>query len=162
VWKDSAGKDVAVADLWANRLVVVELFRTATWCEFCRRRLLELHDHAAEIEAENVTLVAVSPDPAEVIAAIEKDGLKGKKPFKVRLLSDPKGAQGDKLGVMNPEYATASTKPELYGLPHPTTIVVDQAGVIRFIETHEDYKNRTKVDEIIAAVGRARSPVAPK
>ena len=78
------------------------------------------------------------------------------------LLSDPKGSQGDKLGVMNPEYATASTKPELYGLPHPTTIVVDQAGVIRFIETHEDYKNRTKVDEIIAAVGRARSPVAPK
>ena len=162
VWKDSAGKDVAVADLWANRLLVVELFRTTTWCEFCRRRLFELHDHAGDFEANNVTLVAVSPDPAEVIAAVEKDGLKGKKPFKVRLLSDPRGAQGDKLGVLNPEYAQPSTKPDLFGLPHPTTIVVDQAGVIRFIEMHEDFKNRTKVDEIIAAVGRARSPVAPR
>ena len=80
----------------------------------------------------------------------------------MRLLSDPKGAQGDKLGVMNPEYAQPSTKPDVFGLPHPTTIVIDQAGVIRFIETHEDFKNRTKVDEIIAAVGRARSPVAPR
>ena len=162
VWKDSAGKDVKVADLWVAKPLVIELFRTTTWCEFCRKRLYELHDHAADFEVENVTLVAVSPDTIEKIATVEKDGLKGRKPFKVRLLNDPKGSQADVLGVLNPDTVKPGTAADAFGLPFPTTIIVDETGVIRFIETHQDFKDRTKIDEIIAAVRRIRSPVAPK
>jgi peroxiredoxin len=37
-------------------------------------------------------------------------------------------------------------------IPHPTTIIIDKAGVIRFREMHENYKERTNVENILAAL----------
>jgi peroxiredoxin len=162
VWKDSAGKDVAVADLWAARPLVIELFRTTTWCEFCRKRLYELHDHAKDFESANVSLVAVSPESGDLIAAIEKDGLKGRKPFRVRILADPKGTQADKLNVLNFETVKPGTAADAFGLPHPTTIVVDTKGIIRLFDTHEDFRDRTKLDEIFAVIKRIQATAPPK
>lgn len=37
-------------------------------------------------------------------------------------------------------------------LPHPTTIIIDKTGVIRFREVHENYRERTSVENILAAL----------
>ncbi len=37
-------------------------------------------------------------------------------------------------------------------IPHPTTIVIDKTGVIRFREVHENYKERTSVENILATL----------
>jgi len=37
-------------------------------------------------------------------------------------------------------------------IPHPTTIVIDKTGVIRFREVHENYKERTNVENILAVL----------
>jgi peroxiredoxin len=37
-------------------------------------------------------------------------------------------------------------------IPHPTTIIIDKTGVIRFREVHENYKERTSVENILAAL----------
>jgi peroxiredoxin len=37
-------------------------------------------------------------------------------------------------------------------IPHSTTIIIDKAGVIRFREVHENYKERTSVENILAAL----------
>ncbi len=40
----------------------------------------------------------------------------------------------------------------------PTTVVVDDAGVIRWIDVHPNYTTRSEVPEILAAVDAASSP----
>ncbi len=37
-------------------------------------------------------------------------------------------------------------------IPHPTTIIIDKAGIIRFREVHENYKERTSVENILATL----------
>jgi peroxiredoxin len=37
-------------------------------------------------------------------------------------------------------------------IPHPTTIIIDKTGVIRFREVHENYKERTNVESILATL----------
>jgi peroxiredoxin len=37
-------------------------------------------------------------------------------------------------------------------IPHPTTIIIDKTGVIRFREVHENYRERTGVEKILSAL----------
>ena len=163
VWKDSHGAAFPAANLTADgKIAVLELYRSSTWCQYCAKRLGELHDAYDQIHGEGAEVYAASPDTVERIAEIEKDGFKApggmKKPFKLHVLSDAKtGDAADALGVLNPETVLPNTPAERAGLPFPTTIVVDKDGFITFVDTHSDFKDRTKVDEIIAAVKRARN-----
>jgi peroxiredoxin len=160
VWKDAKGADFPAANLHADgKSVVLELYRSATWCTYCAKRLGELHDAYEEIKAEGAEVFAASPDTVETIAKIEAEGLKApggvRKPFRLKVLSDPKGNAADGLGVLNAETVTPGTSAERFGLPFPTTIVVDRDGFVVFVDTHSDFKDRTKIPEIVAAVKRA-------
>lgn len=37
-------------------------------------------------------------------------------------------------------------------IPHPTTIIIDKIGVIRLREVHENYTERTAVENILSAL----------
>jgi peroxiredoxin len=159
-WKDAAGADFPASKLTAGgKVVVLELYRSSVWCPYCAKRIAELHDAADEIRTEGADLYAASPETVERLVEIDKDGFKApggvKKPLKVKLLVDPKGDAADALGVLNPETVTPGTSADRFGLPFPTTIVLDKDGFVVFVDTHSDFKDRTKVPEIIAAVKRA-------
>ena len=163
VWKDGGGRDVPATSLVGAKVLVIELYRSAVWCPFCQKRLFELHDNADKIAAEDAVMVAASPDTGETIAAIEKDGLKGRKPFRLRLLSDPKGTQADRLGLLNPDTVKAGVRPEAFGLPYPTTIIADEKGIVRFVDVHLDFRDRTKIDVMLAEIRKAHAPaVTPR
>jgi peroxiredoxin len=61
-----------------------------------------------------------------------------------QLLADPGNAVIDRYGVFNPD----GGRP----IPHPTTLVIDQQGVVRwkFIET--DFRIRPTNEDILTAV----------
>jgi peroxiredoxin len=155
-WKDSKGETVSSSSLWASGPVIVELFRSAVWCPFCQKQLFALADAADRFAAEGVAIVAASPDTTETIAKIEKEGLKGKKPFRLRLVSDPKGRMADALGFLNPDSVKEGVRPEAYGLPFPTTIIVDNRGIVRFVKTHRDFRERVTPDEMIEVARKIR------
>ena len=90
------------------------------------------------------------------IAEIEEKGLKGRKPFRLRLLSDTKGNTADALGFLNPDTVREGVRPEAYGLPFPTTIIVDNTGIVRFVKTHRDFRERVTPDEMVAVARRIR------
>ena len=163
VFKDSAGKDVPIASLVGKGVMVIELYRSAVWCNFCRQRLYELDDNQPKFAADNASIVAISPDAPETIAAIEKDkALKSNKPFTLRQLSDPKGAGTDVLGFLNPDAGGPGAAPDAERLPLPTTIVVDERGIVRFVESHLDFRVRTKLDLMLAEVRKAHAgPITP-
>ncbi len=72
----------------------------------------------------------------------EEDGML----IEFQLLADPDHAVIDRYGVFNPE--ATPERP----IPHPTTLVIDKQGVVRwkFIET--DFRIRPTNEDILAAV----------
>jgi peroxiredoxin len=160
-WKDGAGNDVPSESLWAKGPVIIELYRSAVWCNYCQKQIQSLNDAIPQFDAEGITIVAASPDTSETIAKIEKDGTLKGKPFRMRLLSDPKGDTADKLGFLNPETVKKGVPADQFGLPFPTTIIVDNRGVVRFTKTHLDYKVRVKPEEMVAIAKRIRVELTP-
>jgi peroxiredoxin len=59
------------------------------------------------------------------------------------LLSDGNQTAIKTWGIVNPK----SPK-----IPHPTTVVVDGEGVVRYLRQDIDYKKRPPVSEILAAI----------
>ena len=43
-----------------------------------------------------------------------------------------------------------------HGLPMPTVVIVDGAGIIRWIDVHPNYTTRTEVADIVDALTRPR------
>ncbi len=160
-WLDGSGNTVTAESLWSKGSVVIELFRSSTWCPYCQKQLFTLHDAADKFAQAHIQIVAVSPEPCQRIQEIEQNGLKEKKPFRLRLLSDPSGKVADALGVLNEDSVKPGTQPDRYGLPHPTTIIVDGTGIVRFVKTHGDIRDRVKVEEMLDIAGSiAREAVA--
>ena len=64
---------------------------------------------------------------------------------------DPGSTAIDALGIRreNPE-------PIEMGVPHPATYVIDRTGLIRFVDTREDYQLWLDPEVAIAALGQVR------
>ena len=155
-WKDAKGQEVRSPSLWAKGPVVIELYRSAVWCPYCLAQITGMDKALDQFAEEGIEVVACSPDTQETLTEIERDGLKGRKPFRLRLLSDPKGDTADMLGVLNPDTVKPGTPADQFGLPFPTTFIVDGKGIIRFVKTHGDHRERVKPDEMLAIATRLR------
>ena len=88
-----------------------------------------------------MALVAVSYDPVDVLAKFAE-----KQKITYPLLSDPGGKTIAAYGLTNKE---AKGKQE--GIPHPGTVIVDKAGVIRAKLFHEGVIKRHSADDILRA-----------
>ncbi len=62
------------------------------------------------------------------------------------LLSDPDHAVIDRYGLFNPD--ESKRRP----VPHPTTLVIDMEGVVRWKFVEINYKIRPELADILAAV----------
>lgn len=74
--------------------------------------------------------------------AEENDGLV----LDYTLLSDPGAAVIDRYGLFNQD------DPRGRAIPHPTTYVIDQDGVIRWKMTEVNYRIRPTNEDILAAL----------
>ena len=84
--------------------------------------------------------MAVSPDdPERVRKLVATDALE------YTVLTDPDGEVIDRYGIRNRQHTNGV-------LPHPTALVVDRAGRVRYLRTDEDYKLRPPAEELVAAV----------
>ena len=70
----------------------------------------------------------------------EDDGLL----IEFQLLADPGNAVINRYGVFNPDGARP--------IPHPTTLVIDKQGVVRWKFIEIDYRIRPTNEDILAAV----------
>lgn len=62
------------------------------------------------------------------------------------LLSDPDHAVIDRYGLFNPEESRGRP------VPHPTTLVIDKEGVVRWKFVEINYRVRPELTDILAAV----------
>ena len=67
---------------------------------------------------------------ARTLRFIDENGLRDR----VEFLSDPESAAIDALGIHKPD-----PEPMEEGVPHPTTYLLDERGVVRFVDIREDF-----------------------
>ncbi len=63
-------------------------------------------------------------------------------------LLDPDATTIRQYGVFNEESER--------GIPHPTALIIDKDGIVRFVRVDEDYKERPAIRELIEALRGVR------
>jgi peroxiredoxin len=157
---DVAGKPTTLAEtLGANPAVIV--FYRGGWCPYCNISLRTYQAQLVPALAERgIPLVAISPQtPDESLSTQET------KELTFTVLSDPGNQIAGKLGILTAPSEdvraaqlqigldlTQVNADETTGLPMPTVIVADAAGVISWIDVHRDYTTATEPDQILRAI----------
>ena len=145
---DAKGAPRSFESLMGKKGVVLVFFRSARWCPFCQRQLIDLKNLQAPLAARGYTLAAISYDQPEALAVFaEKQGVN------YTLLSDDKSKMIDAFALRDPQYPATSFA---YGVPKPSIFVIDRKAVIRAKLALEGYKVRPDNDAILAAVDGVR------
>ncbi len=146
--------------LRGSRPAVVVLYRGA-WCPYCNIALRTYQTELVPTLGERgVGLIAVSPQkPDGSLSSVEVNELT------FTVASDPGNQLALALGVLTQPSADALAAQQNLGLdlsernvdgqttlPMPTVVVVDDTGVIRWIDVHPNYTTRSEVADILAAV----------
>lgn len=157
---DAHGKPVTLTEARAGRPAVVVLYR-GVWCPYCNIALRAYQETLlGELTARDVALIAISPQKPDGSLSVAEEHDLG-----YAVLSDPGNQIARGLGVVfshSEEIHAVQAKLGLdvaevnadgtRELPLATTVVVDAAGTIRWIDVHPDYTTRSEPADIIAAV----------
>ena len=102
---------------------------------------MELQEHVESFEAAGVRVIAVSPEPHEVIARFtERHGVS------YPVLSDPDSAVINQYGILNTEVPEDH---RLYGMPFPGAYLVDADGRITQKHFNTNYRVRESAEMVI-------------
>jgi peroxiredoxin len=161
---DAHGAPTTLRDALAGRPAVVVFYRGA-WCPYCN---LALRTYQAELVGplaeRGVALVAISPQKPDGSLTMRETN-----ELTYTVLSDPGNTIAGRLGILTEPSAGAKAAQAALGLdvaetnadgtatiPMPTTVIVDAAGTIRWIDVHPDYVTRSEPAEILAAYDAVR------
>ena len=157
---DVHGAPTTLSQAVGGRSAVVVLYRGA-WCPYCNLTLRAYQeDLVPQLTPLEIPLLAISPQkPDGSLSTREKNELS------FTVLSDPGNRTAAALGVLTAPIEDARAAQRTlgldlseanadgtHGLPMPTVVIVDGAGVIRWIDVHPDYTTRTEVADILDAL----------
>ena len=142
---------------------VVLVFYRGHWCPVCNQHLSELQQDLEKIYEAGAQLIAVSPEKPEKLALTQE---KTKAEF--TLLYDKDYKIADQFDVkFRPNAITRTTYNTVFGadlknahsddsqqLPIPATYIIDTDMKIVWRQLDPDYKNRSKVEDIIKNIPR--------
>jgi peroxiredoxin len=159
---DTAGQPTTLAAALSSRPGVIVFYRGG-WCPYCNIALRAYQTQLVPALAEQgIPLVAISPQTPDGSMSTQET-----KELTFTVLSDPGNQIAGQLGILTApsDGARAAqlqlgldlTKVNADGtttLPMPTVIIVDSAGVVRWIDVHADYTTRTEPDQVLRAIAQ--------
>jgi peroxiredoxin len=137
--EDVNGKSVSLSDFRGKKSVVLVFYR-GYWWPFCIAQLGELKSLLTKQQKEKAQILAVSVDNHEdskKLTQMMQKRFEGE--FDFPLLEDKEHKVIDRYGLFNPDGK---------GWPHPTTLVIDPQGVVRWKFVEVDYKKRPSNEQI--------------
>lgn len=153
--KDQSGKWVTLSEELKKGPVVVVFYR-GQWCPYCNRQLSNLQDSLTFITARGASLIAISPEVPENVAATVKktnasypvlfdDSLKILKNYDVAFDVDSKTIEkykgyGIDFGKVNGDNGAV--------LPVPSVYIINSNGIITYKYFDKDFSKRVSVKEI--------------
>ncbi|MEH6695373.1 MAG: redoxin domain-containing protein [Hyphomonas sp.] len=138
---DTAGKTQTLETLAGPKGTVIAFVRSADWCPYCKKQLIDLEAAARPLAAAGWTLVAVSYDPVDILARYKAD-----KRLSYELLSDEGSAAIKAYNLLNTDVKAGS---RFVGIPHPAIVFVNADGYVAKTLREEGYKARPAVDLVI-------------
>lgn len=94
--------------------------RSAEWCPYCMKQMIQLQEHKAAYDEAGIGLVAMTyDDPALQQAFVDKWGIE------YPVLHDVDTLSFTTLGILNESYSPGD---EAFGIPYPGSIVIDREG----------------------------------
>lgn len=139
---DQTGKPRALSELMGKNGLVLVFFRSADWCPYCQRQLIDINGGLADIEKRGYKVAALSYDSPEILAAFT-----AKREIGFTFLSDPKSEVIDRYKLRDPQYPADN---RAYGVPRPIIFILDSKGVIKAKLFEETYKTRPPVSQVVA------------
>ncbi len=140
-------------------------FYRGSWCLYCTRELMMFNDMKSLFEKYNVNVVGISGDNVEQANAhVERDKLH------FTLLADPSLSIIKQYGVEHHKSlgTDASNIMTIFGMPLPsitqlkfkamsipTSILIDENGIVQWVDQSTDYRVRASQDRIIEALEKS-------
>ncbi len=143
---DQSGKPRHFDNLKGPKGLVLVFFRSAKWCPYCKRQLIDINTGAKAITARGYGLAALSYDPVQVLKRYGEAHDIG-----YTLLSDPDSKVIDAFGIRNEGYKNMAFA---YGVPYPMIFIISPHGIVQAKLAEEGYKKRPPVGAVIAALNK--------
>jgi peroxiredoxin len=134
------GDSQSIKQLSGDKGLVILFFRSADWCPFCKKHLVELNEQAEKFKALGYGLAGVSYDNTEILQNFAKQ-----QKISYPLLSDQKAKTVLAYGILNTQYAIGDDN---YGIPYPGVVVINKQGKVTHKHFFEGYKKRVKFTEL--------------
>jgi peroxiredoxin len=142
--RSADGKATTLAAQMGQKGMVLMLVRSASWCPYCKAQMIGLNDARADVAKRGLSLVTLSYDKPEALAAFAAS-----KGLGYTLVSDEGSKMIDALGLRDPQYANVSFA---NGVPYPTTLVLGLDGRVKAKQVSLDYKIRPSNTDMIALI----------
>lgn len=141
---DLKGAPVSVRELSGKNGLVLVFFRSAKWCPYCQRQLMDLKNAPGPLGERGYKLAAVSYDPTDVLTQFTD-----KWAIPYPLLSDQGSTTIDAWKLRDVRY-----KPDSFawGVPYASIYVISPKGVLKAKLAEEDYKTRPPLSAVLAAI----------
>lgn len=151
----ASNTDGSALDLSAvagSKGTIISFVRSADWCPFCKRQLIELNAESENILESGWQVVGLSYDTPEKLETFS-----GQSNISFPLVSDTGSETIKAFGLLNEEVNEES---RAYGIPHPALVFIDTNGVVKAVLREEGYRDRPSIDavnETIASLAEADS-----
>lgn len=146
------GTLASLDSLKGEKGTIVAFVRSADWCPFCKRQLIELSKAEAQIAESGWQLVGLSYDSPDKLTAFA-----GASSIAFPLLSDEESETIRAYGLLNEEYPVDSGA---YGVPHPALVFINPDGEVTAVLREEGYRDRPSVDVINETIAELDASVA--
>ncbi|HLG02946.1 MAG TPA: peroxiredoxin family protein [Bacteroidia bacterium] len=142
---DNEGKAVSLAGFRGKQHVLL-LFVRGDWCPTCHIMLRVYEKHCEKFREKNIMLLAIGPDLVGVNSEMVK-----KLGLDYRILADDQLVALKAYGVQSQENRAG----QLFnpGIPMPAAILVDKAGIVRYISRADranDFLNPMQIFDVVA------------
>jgi len=139
--QDQNGKNRSLPELLGEKGVLIAFVRSADWCPFCMRQLVDLQQRAAQFEKLGFRVVTVSVDSVELVKKFADS-----QQITYTMLADPAGDINKRLGIRDESYPVGT---KAFGVPQPGIFVLDREQKIIGKYFVPGYRERPDLDGII-------------
>lgn len=141
---DQDGKKQSFSSLVGDKGVALVFVRSLDWCGFCKKQAKELGTRVDDFTQRGFRPVVMSYDPVATLKTFQ-----AKHAPSLTFLSDPESRVIQAFGILNQHEKPGSRG---YGIPNPGIIIIDRNGVIRAKFAEKSYRDRPKIDTVLAAI----------
>jgi peroxiredoxin len=131
---------VSLKQLSREKGLIILFFRSADWCPFCKKHLVELNEQAKNFTQLGYGLAAISYDKTAILKKFSQQ-----EHINYPLLSDQKVKTMSAYNIVNSDYVVGD---DHYGIPYPGVVVIDSHGDVIHKHFFKGYKKRVKFADL--------------